>query len=77
VYATGNLNNVLRPQNVVPRAALRIEKLHQFLKRFRVRRVPQKSALTSHLHQIFILQFVQMVGKCGFRGMVINDSERS
>src|SRR5438876_820386 len=58
---TASLRNIFRLQRLVPRAALRIEELQQFLQRFRVRRVTQKRARALHKHEPFILQLVQMV----------------
>src|SRR5437762_1337330 len=49
-----SLRNIFRLQRLVPRAALRIKKLQQFLQRFGVRCVTQKRALPLHKHESFI-----------------------
>src|SRR6266852_3062464 len=56
-----HFHDIFRLQRLVPRAALRIKKLQQFLERFGICRVPQKCALPLHAHQIFIPQLVQVM----------------
>jgi hypothetical protein len=60
-----NVNDVLRPDCFASGAALRVQKLQQFLQRVRVGRVAQESALPDYLHKAFILEFVQVMGKGG------------
>src|SRR5229473_385023 len=58
-----SLRDIFGLQRFVPRATLRIEKLQQFLERFRICRVTQKRALALHVHELFILELVQMMGE--------------
>ena len=64
-----NLNDRPRIQCFISRAAFRIEKLEELLQRFRVRGVPQKCALTLNIHQPFVLELVEMVGKSRIRNI--------
>jgi hypothetical protein len=50
---------------LISSAAFGIEELQQFLECYGVGRVPQKGAFTTHVHELFILQLLQMVRKRG------------
>src|SRR6185437_1860295 len=54
-------DNLLRLYSFVSRAAFGIEKPEQFLKGFRVSRIPEVSAFAPDAHQVLILQFFEMM----------------
>jgi hypothetical protein len=58
LFAAGNISWL---HGFVAGAALGIQKAQQFRQRLGVRRIAQKRAFAPHFHQVFILQFVQMV----------------
>ena len=60
--SAANLNDFLGLDGLVAGAALRVEKLQQFLQGFGVGRVAQERALPPHAHQVFVLELVEMVG---------------
>src|SRR5207302_9585328 len=55
------LNNVLRLNRFVPRAAVDIQEPQQLLKGLAVCGVMQERALTTHINQTFVSELVQMV----------------
>src|SRR5712664_786907 len=63
VLLFAELDQVLRLERLVPRAALGIKKLHNVAQGIRVGDVMQKRALALDSHQIFILELVKMVRK--------------
>src|ERR1700704_6001311 len=60
-------NNLLRLDGFVSGAAFGVQKSQQLLERVEVSRVPQERALPADSHQIFVLEFVQMMGQSGTR----------
>src|SRR5580698_6032306 len=52
---------------LVAGAAFGIQETQQFLKRFRIRRIPQIRALSAHLNEVFVFQFVEVVREGGWR----------
>ena len=55
--------------SLVARAALRIQKVHDLVQGFQVRRIPQECPLASHPHEIFVLEFIEMMGQRGCRDL--------
>jgi hypothetical protein len=55
------LNDLLWPDCLVARAALRIQELKEFLKRFGIRGVVQECALALNVHEVFRPQLVEVV----------------
>ena len=63
------LDDILEFDCLIPSTAFGVEELQKFLEGFRVGRVAQKSAFAAHVHQLFILQLVQVVRKRGIRNV--------
>jgi hypothetical protein len=59
------LNDLLRLESLVARAAFRIKELKKFLKSVRVRGVVQESTLALYVYEVFRLELVEMVGQSG------------
>src|ERR1700722_13666692 len=51
----------LRLNSLVTRTALGVEKAQQILKCIRIGRIPEERPLTAHAHQVFVLEFVEMM----------------
>jgi hypothetical protein len=58
-----DLNDLIWLNCLISRAALRVQELQQFLKRFGVRGVMQESALALYMHEVFRFELVEMVGQ--------------
>jgi len=64
IYKAGH---ILGFDCLIASAAFGIKELQQFLECFRISGVSQKSAFATYVHELFILQFLQMVRKRGIR----------
>src|ERR1700733_5812026 len=51
----------LRLNSLVTRTALCVEKAQQILEGIRIGRVPKERPFAAHAHQVFVLQFVEMM----------------
>ena len=58
LFATDNL---LRLEHVVPRTAFGVQKTQELLQGFGIRRIPEEGPFAAHSHEIFVLQFVEMM----------------
>src|SRR5260370_32790079 len=66
LFATDNL---LRLDSLISGAALGVKKAQQFLERAGVGRIPQERAFPADGHQVFVLEFFQVVGQSGARNL--------
>jgi hypothetical protein len=62
-----DLNDLFRPDRVIARATLGVQKLQQFLKRFRIGGAAQESAFAPHMYEVFRLELVKMMRQSGIR----------
>jgi hypothetical protein len=60
---TPNRKDSRRFDRLVAGAALSVEEPQQFPKALGIGRIPHERALPGHFYQVFVLKFVQMMGK--------------
>src|ERR1700733_4984350 len=60
-FSLAQAHNRPRFHCFVASAAFGVQETQQFLKRFRIRRIPEIRAFAAHLDQIFVFQFVEVV----------------